>query len=95
MNVEEVIQNYLPQVDKWLTSGDISQPRVFPFSIGEILSEDHKKDEISEIQLLDCDPIVNWLHTTLSLPGLQQATVADHSQPKKGFIGKMRGLLNF
>ncbi|MEL7064498.1 MAG: hypothetical protein AAFP00_12225, partial [Bacteroidota bacterium] len=72
-----------------------SQPRVFPFSIGEILSEDHKKDEIGEIQLLDCDPIVNWLHTTLSLPGLQQAPVVDHSQPKKGFIGKMRGLLNF
>lgn len=71
-NVEEVIQTYLPQVDKWLSSGDIAQPRVFPFSIGEINSYQDQKDEISQIDLEDCSEIVPWLHKVLRLPGARQ-----------------------
>ena len=71
MNVEEVIRTYLPQVDKWLTSGDIEQPRVFPFSVGEVDSQTGRKDQIREIDLEDCGEVVPWLHQVLSLPGAE------------------------
>ncbi|MEO0896619.1 MAG: hypothetical protein AAFY71_09490 [Bacteroidota bacterium] len=93
MNVEEVIKTYLPQVDKWLTSGDIQQPRVFPFSIGEVKTENGRKDEIREIDLEDCQEVVPWIHNVLSLPGTQR-----HSQQasaSKGFMNKLKNILKF
>ncbi|MCI4666530.1 MAG: hypothetical protein MRZ79_00110 [Bacteroidia bacterium] len=93
MNVEEVIRTYLPQVDKWLTSGDIEQPRVFPFSIGDVDSLVGRKDEIKDIDLEDCAELVPWVHQVLSLPGTQQAGHA--ANPAGNLIGKIKGLFNF
>ena len=87
MDVEEVIQTHLPQVDKWLTSGDIAQPRVFPFSIGKIKEYSNRKDEIEEINLEDCSELVPWLHTVLSLPGARPA------EQKSGMMGKLKNFL--
>ncbi|MEM7375017.1 MAG: hypothetical protein AAF587_40865 [Bacteroidota bacterium] len=86
-NVEDVIQTYLPQVDKWLSSGDIAQPRVFPFSIGEIQTYQDQKDEISNVELEDCAEIVPWLHKVLCLPGSRT-----ESKPESGGI---RSFLKF
>ncbi len=69
LNVEEVIQRYLPQVDKWLTSGDIAHPRVFPFSVGQVMTIPGQKASVSEVDLDDCGQVVPWLHQVLSLPG--------------------------
>jgi energy-coupling factor transporter ATP-binding protein EcfA2 len=94
LDVEAVIQTYLPQVDKWLTSGDIAQPRVFPFSIGDILSQPDQKDQINEIDLDDCSEIVPWLHEVMSLPGSEgygpQAAPED-----KGVVKQLRKLLKW
>jgi energy-coupling factor transporter ATP-binding protein EcfA2 len=94
MDVEEVIQTYLPQVDKWLTSGDIAQPRVFPFSIGDIESQPEQKDQISEIDLDDCSEVVPWLHEVLSLPGSQSHREAP-AHGARGMVGKLRRMLKF
>jgi len=91
MNVEEVIKTYLPQVDKWLTSGDIQQPRVFPFSIGEVESDRGKKDEIRDIDLEDCSELVPWIHQVLSLPGTQAGRSRNQGN---GLVGRFRKLLN-
>lgn len=94
LDVEEVIQTYLPQVDKWLTSGDIAQPRVFPFSIGDILQAPEQKDQINEIDLDDCAEVVPWLHEVLSLPGAQShGATADPDA--NGMVGKLRRMLKF
>lgn len=92
MDVEEVIRTYLPQVDKWLTSGDIAQPRVFPFSIGDIENYQDRKDEISTIDLEDCAEIVPWVHNVLSLPGGEWEGATTEGN---GLVGKIRSILNW
>lgn len=89
--VEEVIQKYLPQVDKWLTSGDIRQPRIFPFSVGEVRSSESQKDEIVKMNLTDCSEIVPWLHKVLSLPDAPNPA----PKPKSGIGRRLRSLFNF
>lgn len=86
MDVEEAVKTYLPQVDKWLSSGDIAQPRIFPFSIGQVKSYTNRKDEIAEIDLGDCAELVPWLHQVLSLPG------ARPKPPKRGMMDQLRGM---
>ncbi len=95
LDVADVIRTYLPQVDKWLTSGDIAQPRVFPFSIGEIVSEAGQKDEISEIDLEDCAEVVPWLHHVLSLPGAEWPGDPEAPSAGKKLASKLRGFLNW
>ncbi|MEM7658479.1 MAG: hypothetical protein AAF399_20295 [Bacteroidota bacterium] len=90
-NVEEVIKTYLPQVDKWLSSGDIAQPRIFPFSIGEVTEAQGSKDAISHIDLEDCSEVVPWLHHVLSLPGVKQPQMDREPTGLK----KWRNLLNW
>ncbi len=88
-DVEEVIKTYLPQVDKWLTSGDIAQPKIFPFSVGEVRSQKSQKDEIIKMDLEDCSEIVPWLHKVLSLPSAPTPS----PKPKKGLGFKIKNLL--
>ena len=88
-NIEEVIKEYLPQVDKWLTSDEISHPRVFPFSIGEVASFINQKDQIARINLDDCSELVPWLHQVLSLPGNNKNHQNSEGVVKK--IGKLLG----
>lgn len=95
MNIEEVIRTYLPQVDKWLTSGDIQQPRVFPFSIGDVDTHAGRKDEITDIDLEDCAELVPWIHQVLSLPGTQHGAYQPENGKGGNILGKLKGLLNF
>lgn len=91
-NIEEVIKSYLPQVDKWLTSGDIAQPRVFPFSVGSVQSVHGKKDAITDLDLDDCGAIVPWVHEVLSLAEpVQQA----NTQSKGGVGEQLKKFLGF
>ncbi|MEM9935786.1 MAG: hypothetical protein AAF824_19325 [Bacteroidota bacterium] len=90
-NVEEVIQTYLPQVDKWLTSGDIAHPRVFPFSIGDVLTIPGQKASVSDIDLEDCGQIVPWLHQVLSLPGSKAAM----SKKSPKWASQIKGMLGW
>jgi len=94
LDVEEVIRTYLPQVDKWLTSGDIAQPRVFPFSVGEIQQFPDRKDEIQAIDLEDCSEVVPWLHHVLSLPGADTPT-EDQDPKAPGFLNRVRSFINW
>ncbi|MCB0836924.1 MAG: hypothetical protein KDD99_09710 [Bacteroidetes bacterium] len=89
-NIEEVIKEYLPQVDKWLTSDEISHPRVFPFSIGEVASFINQKDQIARINLDDCSELVPWLHQVLSLPGNNK-----NHQNSGGVVKKLGKLLGW
>ena len=91
MNIEEVVKEYLPQVDKWLTSDEISHPKVFPFSIGEVESFETQKDQISRINLDDCSELVPWLHQTLLLPGNE----VKNTEKKNGVAGKIGKLFGW
>lgn len=89
LNVQDVISSYLPQVDKWLTSDDIAEPRVFPFSVGKVRSQSEAIGQIDELDLEDCSEIVEWMHHVLLLPEAGPYDV----QEEQGWFGKMKGML--